>query len=823
MSVNRRIIRSSLLVGIALIGSAIPTLAQEVTPPAAAPEVGVLVDSVAVTGNQRVPEADIRVATAIQKGKRVAALDIQNAVRRLMATGNFSDVQVVSTGDPAQGVTLIFEVQERPLITAYSFTGLNRVSPKTVRDTLGLKDNTPLNPNTIARTQQMIRDLLAKQGIQLISVDTSLTPVSSPEGAYRLTFDVHEGNRLSIADVDFVGNEHFDDDALRGAIKTQKEGFLWLHSGKFDREKWDEDLGTRLPEFYGSKGFIDFSVAGDSMVVDPETGKARLIVTVNEGPQYRLGEFKIVGATHFPSDQLEKLFTSQRRSVLGLPFSSSSREAGEVFDQSALDAATKNALTLYNNEGYLFAQIIPRIERVPAAEAGASPTVNVTWAVSEQTPFYINTVAIEGNTHTHESVIRDRLTIYPGDVYNQDRLIQSYRSIAALGFFETNMPPPDIDPDPATSTVNITFHVKEKQTGSINFGTAIGGGGYGRSGGLSGFLGFTEPNLFGLAKQVEVRAEYGFGRSSFTAAYTDPAIFGTRNSASVSVFHTDDSWRGLSFSEGRYMRTGASLQWGFPIPGLRWTRAFAGYSLSRYRYEATDVQECDVGNIFCQPNAVASDVSLTVTRDTKNHPLFPTAGTRQSIALDQTGGPLGGDGNFQKLTSELEWWVPVGRAGGGMAAKPINTTFGLMARAGAVFGDASRFPFSRFFLGGTQWGEPLRGYGESEITPFGFCPTSGSDGTCTLNSNQRIGNAFLTVTGQYAVRFNDNLSVNVFADAGNIWSSPGLIDPSNLYRSAGIGATIVTPFGPLGIDLAYGFDRIHPGFKFHFKINQTGF
>jgi outer membrane protein insertion porin family len=65
--------------------------------------------------------------------------------------------------------------------------------------------------------------------------------------------------------------------------------------------------------------------------------------------------------------------------------------------------------------------------------------------------------------------------------------------------------------------------------------------------------------------------------------------------------------------------------------------------------------------------------------------------------------------------------------------------------------------------------------------------------------------------------------VDVFADAGNIWSAPGLIDPSNLFRSAGIGATIVTPFGPLGIDLAYGFDRIHPGFKFHFKINQSGF
>jgi outer membrane protein insertion porin family len=807
----------------ALAASAIPTVAQDVTPPAAA-EVGVLVDSVQVVGNSRIPAAEIKVSTAIQPGQRVSALDIQNAIRRVMSTGNFSDVQVVSAGNPSQAVTLIFRVEERPLIARYEFTGLNRVSPKTVRDTLKLTENTPLNPNTIARTQKMIRELLAKQGVQLISVDTTLQPVSSPEGAFRLTFEVHEGNRLSIADIDFIGNEHFDEETLRGAIKTKEEGFLFIHPGKFDRDRWEEDLATQLPEFYGSRGYIDFSVTSDSMVVDPESGKARLIVTVNEGPQYRLGEFRIVGATHFPSEQLERLFTAQRRSVLGLPFGGSSqRQAGEVFNQAALNSATQEAHTLYNNEGYLFAQIIPRVERVPAATPGAAPTVNVTWAVSEQSPFYIDQVAIEGNTHTHESVIRDRLLIYPGDLYNQERVIASYRGIAALGFFEATMPPPDIVPNAETGTVNITFHVKEKQTGSINFGTAIGGGGYGRSGGLSGFLGFTEPNLFGQAKQAEVRAEYGFGRSSFTAAYTDPAIFGSRNSASVSVFHTDDRWRGLSFSEGRYMRTGASLRWGFPLPGLRYTRAFAGYSLSRYRYEAANADECDVGNIFCQPNAVASNVSLAVTRDTKNHPMFPTAGTRQNLSLEQTGGPLQGDGDFQKLLAEMEWWVPVGRTGGGMAAKPISTTFGLMARSGAVFGDATRFPFSRFFLGGTQWGEPLRGYEESEITPFGFCARNDSGGSCALDSRNRLGNAFLTLTGQFALRFNDNLSVAAFADAGNIWSAPGLIDPSRLFRSAGVGATIVTPFGPLGIDLAYGFDRLKPGWKFHFKINRSGF
>ena len=65
------------------------------------------------------------------------------------------------------------------------------------------------------------------------------------------------------------------------------------------------------------------------------------------------------------------------------------------------------------------------------------PAVDVAWVVQEGDPAYINRVAIVGNTVTHEQVIRDRIVMLPGDVYSEDRLIQSYRSISSLGFFQT--------------------------------------------------------------------------------------------------------------------------------------------------------------------------------------------------------------------------------------------------------------------------------------------------------------------------------------------------------------------------------------------------
>ncbi|HZG41947.1 MAG TPA: POTRA domain-containing protein, partial [Longimicrobium sp.] len=323
----------------ALCGAAPAARAQDPTAPAArpgeqAPRPGFVVDTVLVRGSRRVPEATVRAQAGIRAGTTMTAPLVQDAIRRLMATGNYESAQVLVRGADAGRGPLVLQVVERPLVAQVRFTGLTTVPGATVRDSAGLKENAPLDPQGVARARTLVREMLAKKGVQLLSVDTALSPAA--DGAVNLTFRVREGPLVALADIDFEGNTALSDAALLDAMSTKEEGFWWFRPGRWDREAFDEDLRTNLPRVYGERGYIDFAVLGDSLVVDPATGKARLIVTVSEGPQYRLGEFNVQGNSRFPSEALRETFLTQRRSVLGLPFGGQSqREAGEVFDRPA--------------------------------------------------------------------------------------------------------------------------------------------------------------------------------------------------------------------------------------------------------------------------------------------------------------------------------------------------------------------------------------------------------------------------------------------------------------------------------------------------------
>jgi len=772
---------------------------------------GAVIDSIRIVGNEAFIEGAVIGTIGITPGQRVVSSDIQRGVRRLWDTGRYADIVVTVEGEEPGPIVLVFQLEEHPIIRSLAIRGLTRLREEQVWSKAAIEAGVPFSPSKVATAKSFILDELSRRGIPFSHVVVERNPAVG--GGIALVLDVTEGLRVSVAQVVIHGNDTFDDATLQGVMATRAEGFLWNRPGSYDRLVLEGDLIEGLPSFYRSEGYLDVEVVGDTMIVDPETGKARLEVEIVEGPRYRLESFDVVGSRAFPSQDLQAYYSTRAGGLLralGLRGGDSDSSSRPIFDEVAFLDGMERVATLYRNAGYLYSNLSPQIERLPPEQEGEDPRVAVRWNVEEGRQAIIRSVSIEGNEYTHDWVIRDRITSLPGDVYSEERLIRSYQAISALGFFETPMPQPGIFPDEVTGDVDITFRVVEKRTGEINFGTTMGG-----YGGIAGFIGYSQPNLFGQGKSGSLRWDFGRYQNNFTTSYTDPSLFQSRISGTISLFNSRD--RFFTFASGDRKLRGGSVRLGIPFPGSYFSRIIVGYSLSRTDYRLRS--GVDDTSLFGRPAGVQSQVSLGISRQTLDHPLFPTTGSEQTWTVQVNGGLLGGDADFVKHRVTGSWWIPVARIGGNAPdSRPIVTSLGLKTRFGAVFGNADRFPFDRYWLGGVQFGESLRGYGETSITPLGYFSQDSRD----LTDVQRLGDAFFAIGAEYAIRFSDAISVSAFLDAGNIWRNPADIDPSRLLRGAGFGGTVVTPFGPLGLDLAFGFDRPDRKWEFHFTMGGQG-
>jgi outer membrane protein insertion porin family len=746
---------------------------------------------------------------------------LQRAEKNLIATGHFEDFDTEC--QIAGGKAIVrFKLVERPLLSAVDVSGVERLSAGSIRDQVDLIIGRPVDPSQVVRAVARIDSAYSANGYYLAEVRVDTTMVN---GEASLVFRVSEGNRFAVSGIFVDGNERVSDKTIVGAMGTKPEGFFWWQKGEFDDQKFAADLAERIPQLYASRGYIDVQVTQDTMQIDRERGKALIQLKIIEGPQYHIGDFEVNGGKRFSAEEIARFYPFGRRnlSLLGLARGLVTRnnEDATVFNQGVWDEATSQVVSAYRSEGYLYSRVQPVVERVVGADS--VPTVNLRWDIVEGSPAIVNRIDIKGNDITSESCIRDQLFIIPGEVFSQDKLMRSYQNIAALNFFETPLPAPDYREDPADpQLINLTFNVKEKHTGNVNFGASVGQGS-----GVGGFIGFDQPNLgftskfpfitTGKCKRGSFQWQFGQFINDFNLSLTDPRVRGSRVSSQLSIYHSMS--RFIIQDLGRTTRTGGNVRFGFPVPNSRYTRFFIDYGGEKVKYGASGL----VSTINC-PNCFRSTVGTSLEHDTQIGAPFPFAGVRQSMSVQFNGGPLGGTSTFQRALGSVRSTATIAQIGGGnMGSEPMRVTLSLTVKGGAVFGNPGPFFVSQSFtLGGTQYGEQLRGYDEFSVTPIGFDPRAGEQQA----QRTSFGNAFYTSSAELGLRLNQQIYLDLFYDVGNIWNKPTEFDPTRVYRGAGFGGAIVTPLGPLGIDLGYGFDRRDvngrkdPKWQVHFKFGQ---
>jgi outer membrane protein insertion porin family len=778
-----------------LILAASPLRGQDLsTPP---------VDSLGVEGNQRLTASQVLGTAGLVLHQPVGYRDIQRAITALYQTGQFDDVRVEQR-DVGGPLVLVLVVKERPVLSGWSLAGTRQVPEHAVRDRVTLVLGRALDRSALARSRASIDSMYADKGY--FQARTTLTELPQPDGTVQVRLQVLEGSRISISQILVAGNERFSDKQVVKHMATQPEGFLWFQKGGYDEARVEEDLRQRLPGFYGSKGLIDFQVVQDTILSDPTSGKATLALTVEEGKVYNVGTIDIVGNRRYSMDELGAFY----------PFGgvAAVRASGPVesqpFNRGAWETATGKVQDLYSNSGYIYARVAPEESRRLSPDG--TPIIDLRWRIEEGAPATVNRIMIVGNDVTHESVIRSAIVMLPGSVFSRELLIRSYQNISNLGFFQP-LPPPDVAPTENGQDVDITFTVVEKRTGNVNFGASLGQGT-----GLGGFLGLEEPNLFGRGKRGKFQWQFGRNINDFNLSYSDPSFRGSRMSGTVSLFNSRQ--RFIVGDLGRRRQAGGSLQLGFPLFGSRYTRLFTSYSLTSIKFSggSTSLRErfrCD--------QCAKSTLGLSLVRDTRIGLPFPTGGSQVTTSVEFNGGVLGGNGNFRKLEYEGKWYVPLGGLGGSpQLGSGIQFVLGLVTKAGWIFGDAGPFFTDLYSMGGVQFGIPLRGYEEFSITPDGYNPFSSSNRA----SPTAFGQSYAAFTTEVGARMSQSLYINAFFDAGNVYRTPSQFDPSRLFRSVGIGVALVSPLGPIGIDMARGIDRLNvagqpaPAWKLHFKIGN---
>ena len=801
------------LLALLLVGAPAYAAAQGTPPGQCA-----LPDTVRVTGNVRVTERAILNGSGFAPRVALTPAALAKGIRDLYALGQFDDVRVTCevAGDQT---ALVVTVVERPVLGTVRVQGASIVGENTLLGKVGLDTGMPLDPARVSRALARIDSIYESRGYYLAEAALDTIPLGQNRVDLEITID--EGSRLAGSGVVIEGNERIPDQEIVGAMESKPEGFLWYKRGAFDETKLAADVGQRIPALYARRGFIDAQVLQDTLIVDRERGKGLIRLTIREGEQYKVGRFDVVGNQRFSTEDVRAFypFTDEgptlTQRVTGFVRRRTYYE--DVFDSTRWEEATQSLLTAYNNEGYISAQVNPVVER--AVGSDSQPIVNLRWEVIERNPSIINRVEIVGNDYTEESCIRRQLSTVPGDVFNRDRLLRSYNQIANLGFFEAPMPPPDVEQANEEGDVDVIFRVKEKRTGNVNFGASMGQGT-----GIGGFIGLDQPNLFGQCKRGAVQWQFGRYINDANLSYTDPAIRESNYSGTVNVYRTQAKYNIANL--GRSLRTGGSLRFGFPIPRSPFTRAFISYGGETVSFG----QEGLLGqqdSLLQGGRELRSTLGLDLTRDTRIDLPFPSAGAMQTFSAQLNGGPLGGTADYQRYTGEARGYVTVAQFGGNrVGSQPMKVVMGITGRAGAVYGDPGAFfSVAQFAMGGVQFGEQLRGYPEFSITPAGFDPQGENRAT-----RASFANVFFSTTAELGLRFNQSLYLNTFLDAGNTWREARQFNPTRLFRGAGVGVSVVTPLGPLGLDYAYGFDQYvrgvngqiipAPKWQFHFRLGQ---
>lgn len=692
-------------------------------------------------------------------------------------------------------VKLIVTVRERPRVTEWVFSGNKKLSDSSVREKiedagLSVRRNIPLRLPDLRRLETAILEGYTKEGFASAVVESRVEEVST--GQRRVVFDIDEGVKVRIGEINFEGNEVFPDRRLRRALKKTKVRSLTRPWGKktiWSREDWGED-SENLKKFYMDRGYKDV-VVGDpkvELVARRPWGRTqrerrfihRITIPLEEGARYRIGSLKITGATVFTEEQLLQAYDL---------------EFGRIYNYSRVEQGNEVVRDLYQARGYIYAYT----SQVLLENPDRPDTVDVVVNVYEGDRYRLGRLEFVGNTKTQDKVLRREFRLFEGEWMNMKAFERSMFSVNQLGYFKLTEDPLDLDVDPEKQVVNVTIRGQEVGRTDIQFGA-----GYSELDKMFGTFMFNTRNLLGRGESFGVAATSGRLATAYSINFSDPYFLDRNMLLGGSLFNTRQDYYLIERKA-----KGGSLIWGRAYGFFTrfttiytyedaWARAISqrqvlrdeGPRIPRRRPLPPPYPDMPFPDVFREEfSGVTSAFTPVFMYDARDDPFDPNQGLSYHARLRYAGGPLGGDFEYFRPELGFSYFHPLNR----------TTIFAVNWEGGMVFPfNDSEIPYyDRYRMGGER---SLRGLPSWRIFPMR------RDETFFLTEQGSIegGDRYMQLNLEYQIKIGGPVKFILFADAGNTWHEEQGWDLSLMRYTFGAELRVFLPIFQAPLRFIYG-------------------
>jgi outer membrane protein insertion porin family len=697
-----------------------------VAAPAAAAPVE-LVRTITISGAQRLEADTIRSYIRLKEGDRYTQAAADQVLKDLYATELFADVQVRdNAGD------VMIEVKENPVVNRIILEGNKRLKEDKILPEIKLAARQIFTRSKVRADVARIIELYKRQGRFAASIEPKM--VMLDQNRVDIVFEISEGPKSKVRQINIIGNERFNSTALRSEMVTKQARVFRLFSSgtSYDPDRLAFDQ-QKLRQFYLTNGYADFRVVSAVAELTPDKRDFIITYVVEEGQRYKFGDVKVDSQLRdFDGDSLAKR----------LPLKPAQWYNAKLVEDT-VDSLTETA----GSFGYAFADVRPDFNRNKD-----ELTMSVTFRIAEAPRVYVERVDVNGNSLTQDKVVRREFRIAEGDAFNSFQIKRSSNRVKSLGYFQEKF---EVEQKPGSAQDRIVLeaNVEERPTGQLQLSAGFSS--------LESFIfqaSIQQNNFRGRGQTIGLSVDYSRFSRSAQISFTEPYLFDRNVSLGVDIYRRDfnsfnflNSNRNTTYKQsttGFQVRAGLPLTEDMSLIG-RYTLNLENVTLDRNTYylpDANGVPQCSIflaGRFLCDAigKRTSSILGTSLVYDTLDNRLRPTNGSQVVLGADVAG--LGGSVRYARISANASRFINLGK----------GFIFSLRGEGGAIkaLSDRSDDPTiddvrltDRFFLGQPQIrGFDIRGVGPRVLRKFysGFDPRDGTGGTVSTDRNQFVDDA----------------------------------------------------------------------------------